>query len=129
MRAVAGEKTAFAYSDDISLAALEDAAARHARDRRGRRRTGACEAGRKRARRRQPRCSTAPTDPIATLDSDADKVALLERLETLRPRARPARRAGDGRRSRGEYDVVLVARADGTLRRRRAPAGARVGAP
>ena len=54
----------------------------------------------------------APTDPIATLDS-TQKVALLERIEQM-ARARDPRvvqvMAGVG----GEYDVVLVARADGT---------------
>ena len=40
-------------------------------------------------------------------------MALLERLEQ-RARARTPRRAGDGGPA-SEYDVVLVARADGTL--------------
>jgi TldD protein len=54
----------------------------------------------------------APTDPIATLDS-AQKVALLEKVEQM-ARAKDPRvvqvMAGLG----AEYDVVLVARADGT---------------
>ena len=52
-------------------------------------------------------------DPIATLDS-TQKVALLEKVEKLARAKGPAHRAGDGGLA-GEYDVVLVARADGTL--------------
>ena len=67
----------------------------------------------------------APTDPIATLDS-TQKVALLEKVEKL-ARAKDPRIVQVMAGLAGEYDVVLVARADGTLRRRRAPAGAPVG--
>ena len=81
MRAVAGEKTAFAYSDDISEAALLDAArtvrtiaaAGQSRARQGRRRARASPAS---------RVLYAPIDPIATLDS-TQKVALLEKVEQL----------------------------------------------
>jgi TldD protein len=54
----------------------------------------------------------APTDPIATLDS-AQKVALLEKVEQL-ARARDPRVAQVMASLGAEYDVVLVARADGT---------------
>ena len=67
----------------------------------------------------------APTDPIATLDS-TQKVALLEKVEKL-ARAKDPRVVQVMAGLAGEYDVVLVARADGTLRGRRAPAGAPVG--
>jgi TldD protein len=64
-------------------------------------------------------------DPIATLDS-TQKVALLERVEKM-ARAKDPRIVQVMAGLAAEYDVVLVARADGTLRRRRAPAGAAVG--
>ena len=67
----------------------------------------------------------APTDPIATLDS-TQKVALLEKVEKL-ARAKDPRVVQVMAGLAAEYDVVLVARADGTPRRRRAPAGAPVG--
>ena len=85
MRAVAGEKTAFAYSDDISLAALHGRRAHRARDRRGR-----PEPPRQAAARRSTlagsRVLYAPIDPLATLDS-TQKVALLERSSAWRARA------------------------------------------
>jgi TldD protein len=76
VRAVAGEKTAFAYSDDISRGALLDAA-------RTVRTIAAAGQNRRvkvapRARMAGSRVLYAPTDPIATLDS-TQKVALLER--------------------------------------------------
>ena len=54
----------------------------------------------------------APTDPIATLDS-TQKVALLEKVEKL-ARAKDPRIVQVMAGLAGEYDVVLVARADGT---------------
>ncbi len=106
VRVVAGEKTAFAYSDDISLPALESAA----RATRAIARQGA--AGRPAViRRGVGRELYVPHDPLASLP-DAEKVALLERLE------RYAREA-DSRIKQvvaglaGEYEVVLVARSDG----------------
>ena len=123
MRAVAGEKTAFAYSDDISEAALLDAArtvrtiAAAGQSRRVKVRGAA-------ARGARSRVLYAPIDPIATLDS-TQKVALLEKVEKL-ARAKDPRIVQVMAGLAAEYDVVLVARADGTLRRRRAPAGAPV---
>ena len=111
VRAVAGEKTAFAYSDDISEAALLDAAATV--------RTIAAAGQSKRIKIDTPtkiapsRILYAPMDPIATLDS-TQKVALLERVEKL-ARARDPRIVQVMAGLAGEYDVVLVARADGTL--------------
>ena len=55
----------------------------------------------------------APLDPIATLDS-AQKVALLEKVEKL-ARAKDPRVAQVMAGLAAEYDVVLIARADGTL--------------
>ncbi len=110
VRAVAGEKTAFAYSDDISEAALLDAAKTV--------RTIAAAGQSRRVKVGAPRVSASRSlypeiDPIATLDS-AEKVALLERAEKM-ARAKDPRvvqvMAGLGM----EYDVVMVARAEGTL--------------
>lgn len=110
VRAIAGEKTAFAYSDDISEAALLDAARTV--------RTIAAAGQSKRVKigathMAPARVLYAPTDPIATLDSTR-KVALLERVERL-ARAKDPRVKQVMAGLAGEYDVVLIARADGTL--------------
>ena len=110
VRAVAGEKTAFAYSDELSEAALLDAARTVP--------TIAAAGQHKRVKlARAPRIAAsrvlyAPTDPIATLDS-AQKVALLEKVEKL-ARAKDPRVVQVMAGLAAEYDVVLVARADGT---------------
>ena len=75
VRAVTGEKTAFAYADDISAASLND--------------------------------------PIGSLDSTA-KVTLLERVEQM-ARAVDPRIVQVMAGLASEYDVVLVARLDGSL--------------
>ena len=110
VRAVSGEKTAFAYSDDLSMAALMDAA-RTVRS--------IAQAGQSRRVRIQGH-AVAPSrtlyesfDPIATLDSSA-KVALLEDVER-RARAKDPRIAQVMASLGCEYDVVLVARANGVL--------------
>ena len=110
VRAVVGEKTAFAYSDDLSEASLMDAArtvrtiAAAGQQRRvkvpGKTRTAAS------------RLLYAPTDPIGTLDSAA-KVALLERVEKM-ARAKDPRIVQVMASVAAEHDVVLIARADGT---------------
>ena len=110
VRAVAGEKTAFAYSDDISAAALMDAA--HTV------RTIAAAGQSRRVKVNTPhklatsRALYLPMDPIGSLDSTA-KVALLERIEKM-ARAKDPRIKQVMASLSGEYDVVLVARADGT---------------
>jgi TldD protein len=110
VRAVAGEKTAFAYSDDLSVDALMDAARTV--------RTIAAAGQNKRVKlERTPRVAAmrtlyAPTDPIASLDS-TQKVALLERVEKM-ARAKDPRVVQVMASLGAEYDVVLVARADGT---------------
>jgi len=108
VRAVSGEKTAFAYSDDISLTALDAAAqATRAIARQG-------QAGRKRvARRASGHNLYTPQDPIASLQDQA-KVALLERIER-RARALDPRVSQVMAYLAGEYEVVLVARSDGIL--------------
>jgi len=110
VRAVSGEKTAFAYSDDISQASLLDAA-----------RTVRAIAAASRSSRTKisPRSVAASRslypelDPIATMDSTA-KVTLLGKVDKL-ARAKDPRVAQVMASLAGEYDVVLVARADGTL--------------
>jgi len=108
VRAVSGEKTAFAYSDDISLTALEAAArATRAIARQG-------QAGRARvAKRAAGHQLYTARDPIASLPDQA-KVALLERVER-RARALDPRVTQVMAYLGGEYEVVLVARSDGVL--------------
>jgi TldD protein len=108
VRAVSGDKTAFAYSDAISPDALTQAAdaVRAIADSGGNGKVAV------------PRVVTASKtlypgiDPIASLDAAA-KVALLEKVEKLA-------RAADPRVTQvmasvaAEYDVIYVARHDGT---------------
>ncbi|MCM2341971.1 metalloprotease TldD [Rhodoferax sp.] len=110
VRAVSGEKTAFAYSDDISEASLLDAA------RTVRSIASIAQAGRVRVPAKKIASSRSlynGLDPIASLDSTA-KVKLLEKVEQL-ARAKDPRVAQVMAGLAAEYDVVLVARADGTL--------------
>lgn len=110
VRAVSGEKTAFAYSDDLSWDALLDAA-----------RAVRSISGQGQARKvkvattkvAKSRSLYAGVDPIATLDSTA-KVALLEKVERL-AKAQDPRVVQVMAGLAAEHDVVLVARADGTL--------------
>jgi TldD protein len=114
VRAVAGEKTAFAYSDDISEEALLDAARTV--------RTIAAAGQSKRVKMpsvpspdkvAHSRTLYGPLDPIGTLDS-TQKVALLERIEKM-ARAKDSRVVQVMAGLAAEHDVVMVARADGTL--------------
>jgi len=108
VRAISGEKTAFAYSDEISFNALQDAA---------RATRAIAAAGQIRRIKSNQKSLPVPLyraiDPTASLDS-ADKVALLEKLErkcrALDPRVTQVM-ASLG----GEYEVVLIARADGGI--------------
>ena len=110
VRAVAGEKTAFAYSDDISRESLTDAA-RTVRSIAGTTGSGRVKAGRRRVA--QSRALYGALDPLATLDSTA-KVQLLEKIERL-ARAKDSRVVQVMAGLANEYDVVLIARLDGTL--------------
>ena len=110
VRAVSGEKTAFAYSDDISEASLLDAAQTV--------RTIGSAAQSKRVRVPSSKIAKARslytgTDPIASMDSAA-KVELLGKVERM-ARAKDPRVAQVMAGLASEYDVVMVARADGTL--------------
>jgi len=110
VRAVSGDKTAFAYSDDLSWSALLDAAhsvrAIGAQGQSKKARVGARKVAKSRELYRAH-------DPISTLDSTA-KVALLEKVERL-AKSRDPRIVQVMAGLASEYDVVLVARADGTL--------------
>ncbi len=108
VRAVSGEKTAFAYSDDISMPALASAA----QATRAIARQGAAQSVQA-VRRGKGRELYLPQDPIASL-KDTDKVALLERLESY-ARAIDKRVIQVMASLAGEYEVVLVARSDGLV--------------
>jgi TldD protein len=108
VRVVSGEKTAFAYSDDISLPALESAAgATRAIARQGGTSTTRV------ARRSRGRELYLPQDPLASL-SDRDKVRLLEKLEQM-ARGLDTRVTQVMASLSGEYEVVLTARSDGVV--------------
>ena len=108
VRAVSGEKTAFAYSDEINLTALTAAASatRAIAASGGDGKMPVVQSG-------HPRKLYGPQDPIASL-SDTDKVRMLEKLEKyardLDPRVTQVM-AGLA----AEFDVILVARSDGLM--------------
>ena len=110
VRAVSGEKTAFAYSDDISKASLLDAA------RTVRSIGAAAKGGRVKVPTRKVASSRSlygGLDPIASLNS-TEKVELLGRVEQM-ARAKDPRVIQVMAGLASEYDVVMVVRADGTL--------------
>jgi TldD protein len=110
VRAVSGEKTAFAYSDDISKASLMDAA------RTVRTIGAAAKGGRVKVPARKVASSRslyAGFDPISSLNS-TEKVELLGRVEQM-ARAKDPRIIQVMAGLASEYDVVMVVRADGTL--------------
>jgi TldD protein len=108
IRAISGEKTGFAYSDELMMPALSAATeAARAITRQGG--AGAVQAW----RASQARPLYPDLDPLGSL-ADEDKVALLERLDALT-------RAADPRIREvvvsliGVYELILVAGSDGTL--------------
>ncbi|AZN35850.1 metalloprotease TldD [Iodobacter ciconiae] len=106
VRAVSGEKTAFAYSDDISLNALtQAAAATRAIGRQGGHNTVAL------GRDIVGHSLYQPVDPLASLDELA-KVALLEKLERT-ARSLDKRVVQVMASLASEFEVVYVARHDG----------------
>lgn len=110
VRAVSGDKTAFSYSDEISMLALYDAAvATRTIARQG--------AGKiKIASNMQQsggRSLYLPNDPLTSLDASA-KVQLLERIERM-ARNKDPRVVQVMAGLAAEYDVVLVARSDGVI--------------
>jgi len=107
VRAVSGDKSGFAYSDDLVLPALTQAASA------ARAIAGPGGEGRIQAWQRQTAPKLyQPSDPLASLP-DTEKVALLERIDAKA-------RAMDPRITQvivgltGSYKVVLVAGSDGT---------------
>ena len=108
VRAISGEKTAFAYSDDISLNALLDAATAT---------RAIAEAGKRRKVRIAPARGRnrlyRADDPLDSLE-DTAKVKLLERLEGF-ARAEDARVTQVMAHVAGSWEVVMVARSDGHL--------------
>jgi TldD protein len=109
VRAVSGEKTAFAYSDEISFDALNDAAKAT---------RAIASAGQARRIKSNVAIHTPvplyrDIDPVASLPSE-DKVKLLEKLErkcrAIDPRVTQVM-ASLG----GEYEVILIARSDGRI--------------
>ncbi|MDP3088123.1 MAG: metalloprotease TldD [Methylotenera sp.] len=108
VRAVSGEKTAFAYSDDITLSALQEAAkaTKAIASLGGEQSTGAVV-------KRQASQLYLPQDPIASLSAEA-KVKLLERLESI-ARSLDPRISQVTASIAGEYEVVMVARHDGVM--------------
>ncbi len=116
VRAISGEKTAFAYSDEISRPALNDAAAAT----RAIARSGGDAAvhvpgrsskGLALVKSDATRALYPAIDPLASL-LDTQKVALLERLERI-CRAIDPRVAQVMASLVSEYEVVLIARSDG----------------
>ena len=106
VRAIQGEKTAFAYSDDISLPALTQAAyATRAIGRQG------GEGIARNVTKHKARQLYTPTDPIASLN-EAAKVAMLEKLEQL-ARSLDPRVVQVMASLASEYELVYIARHDG----------------
>ena len=110
VRAVSGDKTAFAYSDEISLEAIRDAA--------GATRAIARQGGNGTAAAVRHQRGAAPmlyrgVDPLASLP-DEQKVRLLEALEKL-CRDKDSRVTQVMASLGGEYEVILVARSDGLV--------------
>lgn len=108
VRAISGEKTGFAYSDELSLHALSQSiiAAR-----------GIANAGGEGQiqiwQPRQPKQLYSATDPLGTLDKQ-QKIALLEQMDQFARRLDPAVSQVIVSLS-GVYEEVLVAATDGTL--------------
>ncbi|HEY0879335.1 MAG TPA: metalloprotease TldD [Zeimonas sp.] len=110
VRAVSGDKTAFAYSDVIGAEALMNAA-------RATRTIAARGAGRTKVSGALVAVNGhglyRPDDPIPQLEA-AQKVALLERVERM-ARAKDPRVRQVMAGLAAEYDVVLVVRSDGRM--------------
>jgi TldD protein len=108
VRAIAGDRTGFAYSDEISLPALTEAsqAARAIA-------TLGSAVGPQGFAVRPGRQLYAPVDPLTTL-ADAAKVAVLERIDretrALDPRVKQVMAS-----LAAVHEVILVAASDGTL--------------
>lgn len=111
VRAVSGDRTAFAYSDDISLPALMQAAG--ATRTIGKAGSGRVKVASSLASGPNGHSLYAPKDPLDSMTA-TEKVALLERIERL-ARAKDPRVVQVMAGLAGEYDVMLVARSDGVI--------------
>ncbi len=108
VRAIQGERQGLAYSDEIAVEALLGAADAA--------RAIVHHAGSPRAmvwQRREGRDLYRPADPLVSI-SDAEKIALLERLETV-ARAADPRVVQVMASLNARFETVLVARMDGHL--------------
>ena len=108
VRAVTGDRQAYAYSDDISEGALTEAA--HAVRAIGRQGQSAVAPL---GRRVGARVLYPQSDPVVSLPEEA-KVALLERLERI-ARARDPRVTHVMASLAGEHETILIARSDGLV--------------
>ena len=108
IRAISGEKTGFAYSNEIILPALEQAA--------GAARSIARIGQQQQVQawhRSQPLALYPSTNPLDSLSSE-DKIALLQKLDQKARQNDPCIKQVTARLS-GAHEVVLVAASDGTL--------------
>ncbi len=117
VRALAGERTGFAYSDEIQPPALEEAA-RAARAIAGRGGNGSVQAW----HRIEGRRLYLPVDPTTAL-TDEQKVAWLERVDREARKIDP-RIVQVMASVHAVYELVLIANQRGRAGGRRAPAGA-----
>ncbi len=108
LRAVSGEKTGFAYTDEILLPALSHSA-QAARAIASHGQQGSLQAW----RRGQPLSLYRPEDPLLSLD-DSAKVSLLQELDGY-VRGRDPRISQVMINLSGELSTVLIAASDGTL--------------
>jgi len=109
VRAISGDKTAFAYSDEISRAALLDAA----RATRAIAASGGAGTVPRLAGRPAVAALYGRDDPLASLAA-AEKVRLLERLESFARAADPRVKEVMAHIA-GSWETILVVRSDGLL--------------
>jgi TldD protein len=110
VRAVVGDKTAFAYSDEINPQALLESA--HAARSIARKGAGQVRVAKK-SKPVDGRLLYGMQDPILSLDATA-KVKLLEKVEKL-AKAKDPRVKQVMAGLAGEHDTILVARSDGVI--------------
>lgn len=108
VRAVSGEKTAFAYSDDITRSAIQQAV----NATRSISAIGASQTANQ-SSILQANSLYLPHDPIASMPAE-EKIKLLERLEQFTRKLDP-RIIQVMASIAGEYEVILVARSDGHM--------------
>ncbi|MDA1075635.1 MAG: metalloprotease TldD [Proteobacteria bacterium] len=108
VRAVSGEKTGFAYADDITLAAITSAAtAARSIARQGGNHTVQA------FKRNEAIQRYAPADPISSI-SDQTKVALLRDIDSVARAENPAVKEVNVRMS-ASHEVIMVMASDGTF--------------